>query len=75
MVPIRGQTVLVRNESGGDFYFDDGKEEDEVCYIMQRAAGKDSNLTGHHGKSKLNPYRRRNPVGGMCSTGQLGFAS
>lgn len=41
MVPARGQTVLVRNEveemcdnSGTD----DG--DDEVCYVMQRAAGE-----------------------------------
>lgn len=44
MVPVRGQTVLVRNESGGDFYSEDAEEEDEVCYIMQRAAGKKSNV-------------------------------
>lgn len=40
MVPVRGQTVLVRNESGGNFFSDDAEEENEVCYIMQRAAGK-----------------------------------
>lgn len=40
MMPIRGQTVLVRNEvnimcsSSGT---NDGEEE--VCYLMQRAAG------------------------------------
>lgn len=41
MIPIRGQTVLVRNDSGGDFDLQDVIEEDEeVLYIMQRAAGK-----------------------------------
>lgn len=43
MIPARGQTVLVRNEA--DFMCDssgtDGGDE-EVCYVMQRAAGKRS---------------------------------
>ena len=41
MIPARGQTVLVRNEGDADYASsgcDDG--EDEVCYLMQRAAGK-----------------------------------
>ena len=40
VVPGRGQTVLVRNSPGVmalNCGTDDG--EDEVCYIMQRAAG------------------------------------
>jgi len=47
MVPARGQTVLVRNEakemcdSSGT---DDG--DDEVCYVMQRAAGELSSAPG-----------------------------
>ena len=47
MIPARGQTVLVRNETNvmsetdnmsASSGTDDG--EDEICYIMQRAAGK-----------------------------------
>ena len=41
MVPARGQIVLVRNDPGvmcSGSGTDDGSE-DEVCYIMQRAAG------------------------------------
>lgn len=40
MMPIRGQTVLVRNEANAmcsSSGTDDGEEE--VCYLMQRAAG------------------------------------
>ena len=40
MLPARGQTVLVRNDPGmmcSNSGTDDG--DDEVCYIMQRAAG------------------------------------
>ena len=41
MHPARGQIVLVRNDPGAMYSIsgcDDG--DDEVCYIMQRAAGK-----------------------------------
>lgn len=40
MIPARGQTVLVRNEASvmcGSSGTEDG--DDEVCYVMQRAAG------------------------------------
>ena len=40
MMPIRGQIVVVRNEANlmcSSSGTDDG--EDELCYIMQRAAG------------------------------------
>lgn len=43
MIPARGQTVLVRNEANAMYASsgcDDG--DDEVCYMMQRAAGKPS---------------------------------
>lgn len=41
MIPVRGQTVLVRNDSGGDFVMENTEEgSDETCYIMRRAAGK-----------------------------------
>ena len=42
MVPIRGQTVLVRNEAGGSMVECSGTDDtgdDEVVYVMQRAAG------------------------------------
>ena len=41
VVPARGQTVLVRNEAigiVGGSGTDDG--DDEICYIIPRAAGK-----------------------------------
>ena len=44
MIPIRGQTVLVRNDPDGNFRSEEAEEEDEVCYILQRAAGKKSNV-------------------------------
>ncbi len=40
MIPVRGQTVLVRSEpniGGGNSGTDDG--DDEICYVIQRAAG------------------------------------
>lgn len=40
MTPVRGQTVLVRSEpniGGGSSGTDDG--DDEICYVIQRAAG------------------------------------
>lgn len=40
MIPVRGQTVLVRNDPGGDFLSEEAEEEDELCYILRRAAGK-----------------------------------
>ncbi len=41
MIPARGQTVLVRNEADA-MYASSGSDdgEEEVCYLMQRAAGK-----------------------------------
>lgn len=39
MIPIRGQTVLVRNETGGIIYCKDNTGK-EPAYIMERAAGK-----------------------------------
>lgn len=45
MMPIRGQIVVVRNEANlmcSTSGTDDG--EDEVCYIMQRAAGMFLNI-------------------------------
>lgn len=40
MIPVRGQTVLVRNDPGGDFLSEEAEEADELCYILRRAAGK-----------------------------------
>lgn len=47
VVPVRGQIVLVRNDSGGNFSVsssDDGPEE--VTYYMNRAAGGGTVLGG-----------------------------
>lgn len=47
MFPVRGQIMLVRNESKGDYSIsgtDDGPEES--CYLMQRAAGGGTVLGG-----------------------------
>ena len=51
VIPARGQIVLVRNTPGAMFTIsgtDDG--EDEVCYIMQRAAGGGTILGGTYQK-------------------------
>lgn len=48
MIPARGQTVLVRNEADAMYVSsgcDDGDEE--VCYLMQRAAGISSSDAYH----------------------------
>lgn len=74
MLPARGQTVLVRNDPGmmcSNSGTDDG--DDEVCYVMQRAAGESkyfsqvtSCLTGEN--------RRRDNTGRVLSERELGFA-
>lgn len=51
VIPARGQIVVVRNTPGAMFTVsgtDDG--EDEVCYIMQRAAGGGTILGGTYQK-------------------------
>ena len=51
VTPARGQTVLVRNDPGAMYIFsghDDG--EDEVTYIMMRAAGGGTILGGSYQK-------------------------
>ncbi|KAI4107684.1 MAG: hypothetical protein LQ339_002590 [Xanthoria mediterranea] len=60
MMPIRGQTVLVRNEANimcSSSGTDDGEEE--VCYLMQRAAGGGTLLGGSYQRgnwdSQLDP--------------------
>lgn len=41
MMPVRGQTLLVRNEADVMCYSSGTEEGDEeVCYVMQRAAGQ-----------------------------------
>jgi hypothetical protein len=43
MIPIRGQTVLVRNSTSGLMVECSGTDDtgdDELVYIMERAAGK-----------------------------------
>lgn len=60
MMPIRGQTVLVRNEANvmcSSSGTDDGEEE--VCYLMQRAVGGGTLLGGSYQRgnwdSQLDP--------------------
>ncbi|KAL8966538.1 MAG: hypothetical protein Q9197_005923 [Variospora fuerteventurae] len=60
MMPIRGQTVLVRNEANvmcSSSGTDDGDEE--ICYLMQRAAGGGTLLGGSYQRgnwdSQLDP--------------------
>ncbi|KAL6719275.1 D-amino acid oxidase [Lecanora helva] len=56
MTPARGQTVLVRNEADAMYACsgcDDG--EDEVCYMMQRAAGGGTLLGGCYQKGNWDP--------------------
>lgn len=51
VIPVRGQIVVVRNDPGAMVTVsgtDDG--EDEVCYIMQRAAGGGTILGGTYQK-------------------------
>ncbi|KAG7004983.1 translation initiation factor eIF-2B subunit alpha [Physcia stellaris] len=51
VIPVRGQTVLVRNEAdimAANSGTDDG--DDESCYIMQRAAGGGTLLGGSYQK-------------------------
>jgi D-amino-acid oxidase len=51
VVPVRGQIVVVRNDPGVMFTIsgtDDG--EDELCYVMQRAAGGGTVLGGTYTK-------------------------
>ncbi|KAL8918141.1 MAG: hypothetical protein Q9172_005544 [Xanthocarpia lactea] len=59
-MPIRGQTVLVRNEANvmcSSSGTDDGEEE--ICYLMQRAAGGGTLLGGSYQRgnwdSQLDP--------------------
>lgn len=40
MVPVRGQTVLVRNDPGIILHVEPINGNDEFCYVMKRAAGK-----------------------------------
>ena len=42
MIPVRGQTVLVRNDAKFMSYIDVGEEE--LTYVMKRAAGKRRNI-------------------------------
>lgn len=51
IIPVRGQIVVVRNDPGvmlGTSGTDDG--DDEICYIMQRAAGGGTVLGGTYQK-------------------------
>ena len=52
MVPVRGITVLVRNEADGTMYTTSGTDDgdDQITYIMQRAAGGGTILGGTYQK-------------------------
>lgn len=50
MVPVRGQTVLVRNDPGILLHVDPVNGKDELCYVMKRAAGESS-------RSPRSPYK------------------
>jgi len=51
VIPVRGQIVLVRNDPGKMMTVSGtGDAEDEVCYIMQRAAGGGTILGGTYQK-------------------------
>ncbi|KAL8796163.1 MAG: hypothetical protein Q9195_001496 [Heterodermia aff. obscurata] len=73
ITPARGQTVLVRNEAdvmASNSGTDDG--DDEVCYIMQRAAGKF--LKNRNRQSKpLKQARWRDAFRRFLPKRQLGF--
>ena len=74
MVPARGQTVLVRNEAigiVGDSGTDDG--DDEVCYVIPRAAGKIFKLYPH-GQETLTRCRRGYNTWWLLSERQLGLS-
>ena len=73
ITPARGQTVLVRNEAdvmASNSGTDDG--DDEVCYMMQRAAGKVFKYRNHHYKP-LNQARWRDAPRRLLPKRQLGF--
>lgn len=56
VVPARGQIVVVRNEADkmiGISGTDDG--DDEICYVMTRAAGGGTVLGGSYQKGNWNP--------------------
>ena len=74
ITPARGQTVLVRNEAdvmASNSGTDDG--DDEVCYMMQRAAGKGFQYRNHHYKL-LNQARWRDASRRLLPKRQLGFS-
>jgi D-amino-acid oxidase len=51
VIPARGQIVIVRNDPGSMFTMSGTDDsDDEVCYIMQRAAGGGTILGGTYQK-------------------------
>lgn len=52
VIPVRGQLVVVRNDPGDSMYTVSGTDDgdDEVCYIMKRAAGGGTILGGTYQK-------------------------
>ncbi|KAI9051684.1 hypothetical protein LZ554_004726 [Drepanopeziza brunnea f. sp. 'monogermtubi'] len=53
VVPVRGQIVVVRNDPGGAMFTVSGTDDgdDEVSYVMQRAAGGGTILGGTYQKN------------------------
>ena len=74
MVPARGQTVLVRNEADA-MYGTSGTDDsdDEVCYMMRRAAGEHTN--DNHLHFFLISCRRWHSSWRLVSEGQLGLSA
>ena len=61
MVPVRGQTVLVRNDPGTMIHTEPFGDGDELCYVMKRAAGKSfvSLPSSEKSNSRLNPLQNQ----------------
>ena len=76
MVPARGQTVLVRNESDGVMYGTSGTDfgNGDVCYTMTRAAGE-SQLKLFGNTYLTCTYRWRYYTGRLLPDRQLGFST
>ena len=75
MIPARGQTVLVRNEPNIMCDVSGTSEGDEeVCYVMQRAAGKRSQISPMLTKSLIH-NRWRDTTRRFVSERQLGFSN
>lgn len=73
LYPGRGQVVIVRNDVGlmaSTSGTDDG--EDELMYMMTRAAGKKTATLRLEKTQELTPHRRRHNTRRLLSAEQLG---